>query len=338
MASTLTTEMILKRAKVYNLEEVRKINFWGHSLYDISTMSNCKYLQSASFSQNLIKSLKCFQGMKYLEELSMAKNNIRDIREVCYLSSCINLRILWLKENPICEISDYRQYVIRMIPQLRKLDDIEIDERERQIVNCDQYIQDEQNAMKMQVNYNNNNLANGLIQRRGSTPIQSSIKNNLGNHGYYKNKNDDNKKYNVDDKNKRERGRTPNLEQRNYLPENRYAGNNYGYYNKNFYMQDGSGKNNEYNNYNYDYMNMDRGLYERCNSNNIYNRGSYGRPIPNSAESHVRNYGKGDRNPMEISSMAQQGIVNCISTLLKKLNTDELLYIKEHIDRKISKY
>ena len=85
-------------------------------------------------------------------------------------------------------------------------------------------------------------------------------------------------------------------------------------------------------------------MLKKANSNNIIvgknaNYNLYGRNIPGSAQSHYRKYG--NNNQMEVSTTAtqqvQQGVFDCVPVLLKGLNKDELLYILEHIDKKISK-
>ena len=82
MSKKLTAEMIIKRSKNYDLYSIRKLNFWGQSLGDISVISECISLESASFSKNFISSLKCFNGMNNLKELSLAQNSINDFREI----------------------------------------------------------------------------------------------------------------------------------------------------------------------------------------------------------------------------------------------------------------
>lgn len=39
---------------------------------------------------------------------------------------------MWLAENPVANINGYRQYVLRKLPKLEKLDNIEVTEEERQ--------------------------------------------------------------------------------------------------------------------------------------------------------------------------------------------------------------
>lgn len=379
MPKELTAEMIIKRARGNtDLSSIRNLNFWGQSLGDISVLSHCTSLQSATFSQNYISSLKCFEGMIYLRELSLARNSINNLKEVRYLSTCPNLQKLWLKDNPICKLWDYRIQVINILPNLKFLDDEPITVEERQIANSGffnnnnynpspppQYEQRRQNIRPPSydpfsdagVKYVNNFEQYGRAYDRlkrdyaseeigsnnyiaampGMTEENNKYANNMNNYGVYQNRRSD----------------TP--------------GNKYGRY--------GSEKKNVVppkNNFHYEQRNT------KQENNNInvgrnlsYNR--YGRNIPGSAQSHQRKYvianGKkpnvkvslnastkikknnmninmnvnmnANNNQMEVSSnsnqQAQQRVVECIGVLMKGLSRDELLYIANHIENKISK-
>lgn len=56
----------------------------------------------------------------------LRKNEISDLREINYLTNCPNLQVLWLAENPIAAIPNYRMYVLKVLPNLRKLDEVEV--------------------------------------------------------------------------------------------------------------------------------------------------------------------------------------------------------------------
>ena len=79
--------------------------------------------------------------MNNLRELSLANNSINDLRELTYLGTCPNLRKLWLKDNPISKLWDYRIQVIRMIPNLQHLDDEEITPDERAMANTGSFFE-----------------------------------------------------------------------------------------------------------------------------------------------------------------------------------------------------
>ena len=336
MSKQLTAEMIIKRARGnYDLASIRKLNFWGQSLSDISVLSECISLESATFSQNFIVSLKCFKGMDNLRELSLARNAINDFREIAYLGTCRNLIKLWLKDNPISKAWDYRIQVIRLVPQLKYLDDDEITQDERDMANTGSFFG--QNIEKKRENvrppshnpfksregrYRNNFEQYGGVYNRLRRDIESEeiseqkylgvlpgmVDENKKNYINYANNYDIYQKKqseNIYDRYNRKRGATPN-------------NNNYHYDDGNFY-----GRNNND-------INMVRNIgYNNDNRRNI----------PGSAQSHYRKYG--NNNQMEISTngtqQGQQRLVDCVSVLLKGLTKDELLYIVEHIDKKISK-
>ena len=105
-------------------------------------------------------------------------------------------------------------------------------------------------------------------------------------------------------------------------------------------------------NNNYHYQNDDFKVINVSIINQDRNIGynEYGRNIPGSAQSHYRRYGNNNQNQnknknkinqMEVSTTStqqgQQGVVDCVTVLLKGLSDNELLYILDHIDKKISK-
>ena len=337
MSKELTAEMIIKRARGnYDLASIRKLNFWGQSLSDISVLSECISLESATFSQNFIVSLKCFKGMDNLRELSLARNAINDFREIAYLGTCRNLIKLWLKDNPISKAWDYRIQVIRLVPQLKYLDDDEITQDERDMANTGSFFG--QNIEKKRENvrppshnpfksregrYRNNfeqygGVYNRFNRLRREESEDISNKNYLG---ILPGMVDENKKY-VNDRFQKKNSENPSKIYNRYENGRRGGGtpfnNNYQYDDEDF-----KGINNNYN----------------IGRNISYN--DYGRNIPGSAQSHYRKYGNNNNNQLEVSTtgtqQGQQRVVDCVSVLLKGLTNDELLYIVDHIDKKISK-
>lgn len=99
----LTEDMVVARAKTSDLESITKLNFWGSDLTDISIVKQFKRAEILSFSLNQINSLAPFQYCKNLQELYIRRNDIRDLREVCYLQELPRLKRLLLSENPCCE-------------------------------------------------------------------------------------------------------------------------------------------------------------------------------------------------------------------------------------------
>ena len=57
-----------------------------------------------------------------LRELYLRKNNISSLSQIDNLINLIHLRILWLDENPISNLENYKEYVLKTLPQLIKFD------------------------------------------------------------------------------------------------------------------------------------------------------------------------------------------------------------------------
>ena len=75
-------------------------------------------------SVNRISTLRDFQCCYALKDLYLRKNCIEDLSELAYLQELPNLRVLWLAENPCAYLPDYRNTVLRFLPNLLKLDNI----------------------------------------------------------------------------------------------------------------------------------------------------------------------------------------------------------------------
>ena len=132
MTSVLTPDFILQKCKNDRLTSIKNLNLWGNKLEDISTLADVPNMEICSLSLNNITSLKVFQHTKKLKELYLRKNLISDLRELKYLVPLPNLKVLWLWDNPICQHPLYRQYCIKLLPNLVKLDSTAVTSEERQ--------------------------------------------------------------------------------------------------------------------------------------------------------------------------------------------------------------
>jgi len=129
----LTERLLKEKAKGVSLHHIKKLNFWGHSLDDISILTaQCPNVEVLSLSVNDISSLERFGALPNLRELYLRKNRIRDPHQTRYLSSARNLRFLWLLENECADHPNYRQIVIANCPHLTKLDDQDVTSMERE--------------------------------------------------------------------------------------------------------------------------------------------------------------------------------------------------------------
>lgn len=130
--STLTRNYILAKTKKSDLKDVKHLNIWGSELRDVSVLRELINVEVLSLSVNSINSLSDFAQCHALTEIYLRKNAITDLREVVYLRGLRNLSVLWLCENPIADHPQYRSYVIKALPQLKRLDDVDITQAEIQ--------------------------------------------------------------------------------------------------------------------------------------------------------------------------------------------------------------
>jgi len=75
--------------------------------------------------------LKYFQNSQNLTELYLRKNLISDLFEIRSLQNCPKLKVLWLWDNPIAKHPLYRQFIIKTLPNLLKLDNTPVSMEER---------------------------------------------------------------------------------------------------------------------------------------------------------------------------------------------------------------
>ena len=129
--TVLTNDFILKRTKQSSLEEIHNLSLWGTKLTDVTAVKNLPNLQTCAFSVNSISSLQPFAACKKLTELFLRKNCISGLDQLFYLKDLKNLRVLWLSDNPIASTDNYRLFAIAALPQLTKLDQIDITDAER---------------------------------------------------------------------------------------------------------------------------------------------------------------------------------------------------------------
>lgn len=128
----LTKEIILTKCRVDTLEDVKNLSLWGNDLEDVSIIKQLPNVEVVSLSVNKITTLKPFASCKKLQELYLRKNLIPNLEDIKVLEGCKLLKILWLGENPCCETNNYRLTIIKVLPQLLKLDNIPVEETERE--------------------------------------------------------------------------------------------------------------------------------------------------------------------------------------------------------------
>ena len=125
MSRKLTKEIIINRVGSDKLDSIKSLNLWGNNLDDITLISEMPSLEIISLSSNQIKDIKVLKHLKNLKELYLKDNKISDFNQVEFLKNCKKLEILNLSENPISYQQNYRQKILEILPNLKKLDDIE---------------------------------------------------------------------------------------------------------------------------------------------------------------------------------------------------------------------
>lgn len=118
--------MIYQKTRTQNMADVKTLNMWGYELEDISIVSKLINAETISLPINKITSLSAFSTCRSLKNLLLRQNQISDFSELDYLQDLPHLTTLSLSENPISRDPNYRETVIRKLPQLQKLDDIEV--------------------------------------------------------------------------------------------------------------------------------------------------------------------------------------------------------------------
>ncbi|KAL5291072.1 C21orf2 family protein [Megaselia abdita] len=124
----LTEEMVIARSKQSDLASIKKLNCWGSDLSDVSIIRRMRGVEVLALSVNKISTLQHFQDCQNLQELYLRRNNVQDIHEIEYLQNLPNLKYLWLEENPCCDQAgdSYRPIVLRALPNLKKLDNVDV--------------------------------------------------------------------------------------------------------------------------------------------------------------------------------------------------------------------
>ena len=127
----LKEHMIFQKTHTQSLADVKTLNMWGYELFDVSIIENMPNVETISLSLNKISSLRAFSQCYNLKSLFLRQNCISDLNEISYLQNLPNLRSLMLRDNPVAELPNYRSFVAKTLPQLEKLDDIDITSSDR---------------------------------------------------------------------------------------------------------------------------------------------------------------------------------------------------------------
>ncbi|BFZ22615.1 hypothetical protein BsWGS_25654 [Bradybaena similaris] len=120
----LTEALVLIRTRAPDLESVRKLNCWACNIGDVNVVRRMPNLEVCSLTINKLTSLRDFAHCHNLQELYVRTNNIQHLSDIHYLKNLKKLRSLWLSENPCANRDNYRLAVLKVLPNLHKLDNV----------------------------------------------------------------------------------------------------------------------------------------------------------------------------------------------------------------------
>ena len=126
MSRKLTKDFLRSRLGKDDFENIKNLNLWGNNIDDISLLKEMPSLEIISLSVNHIKDLSVFCNLKNVKELYLKDNKIADFNQIEYLRNCQKLEKLLLLDNPISKQPNYKQKILEILPNLKKLDDLEI--------------------------------------------------------------------------------------------------------------------------------------------------------------------------------------------------------------------
>lgn len=151
--------------QLHNQKELRSLHLQQNLIEKIAGLDHCVKLDSLDLSNNLIRKVENLSHLTNLTTLTLSNNNITDIESIEHITTlpklqsldiqanginnkdrpeklidilgqCQELRVLYLKANPILKhIPHYRKTIIWTCRQLRYLDDSPVFENERR--RCD---------------------------------------------------------------------------------------------------------------------------------------------------------------------------------------------------------
>ncbi len=180
MSKKLTIEFVLSRTNNNNPKNIKSLNLWNNKISDISMLSEFPSLEIISLSTNQVKDISVFKKLKNIRELYLKDNQITDLNQIENLKNCKKLEKLVLKDNPIANDPNYIYKIIEILPQLKRIDDIDIKEVNN---NSNEFNSPLANKDNNQIINSNNyniqspdNSKNNLSCKSGSDSISSDKK------------------------------------------------------------------------------------------------------------------------------------------------------------------
>lgn len=351
MNKKLTKEYIALKTKNDKIQSIKQINLWGSELDDVSLLQKMPELEVISLSINKIKTLKAFENMQHLKELYLRNNLITDIKELKYLSTCPNLKVLWLSENPISKSRVYRSNVLRILPNLTKLDNIIVSENEktrysneeeedRALIEeeaCDKFLDDDY-LIKDNYRSDSANKQKPIVKKKHHDYYEENKYKLFNNYKDYDKDNDYDKR--------KERHFNKGYE---YLERDKRNSRKkmFDFFTKNEYNIDHHNYHNDDNYDNYNYWRFDYDSHNKYNDHKhqgkrkAYNQSQFNNQMNHCPQIYQFNNQHCRCCVRKIISNANQRkqypkIIKSIMMLFKELTPNEVLFLQKEINRKLN--
>ena len=136
----LTEDLILsKNPDCKAISLIKKLNIYSNDISDITILSKMKSIEILSLSSNKISSLYPLSKCENLRELYLINDKVSSFNELYFLKNLKQLKVLWLEGNPISYVDNYVGEVIKILPNLHSLDNKNLAEY-KNIKNRNKYI------------------------------------------------------------------------------------------------------------------------------------------------------------------------------------------------------
>ena len=134
-------ELSLRGFKIMNIQNLSAtndqfacINLTDNSISEINYLPQLKNLKTLMLINNRISKIeKDFAiNCPFLTNLVLTNNKISDFEQIDNIASCQSLEKLYLLDNVVTKLKNYRLYVIYKLPKLRILDFQRVTKKERE--------------------------------------------------------------------------------------------------------------------------------------------------------------------------------------------------------------
>ena len=134
-------ELSLRGFKIMNIQNLSAtndqfscINLTDNSISEINILPQLKRLKTLMLINNRISNVeKDFAiNCPFLTNLILINNKISDFQQIDNIATCKSLEKLYLLDNIVTKLKNYRLYVIFKIPSLRILDFQRVTKKERE--------------------------------------------------------------------------------------------------------------------------------------------------------------------------------------------------------------